>query len=211
MGRAHKVLKFQATAITHRRDRPIFYTPLARSYATDNMSSPFREACFCELAERVAPGFVTDLHIMPGVSAHSNYVAFQVKKRGELDDPYPRQILSAYLSEFPGLSLSIAVDQDVDIYNSQDLLWAMASRWDPAKGLVTISSPGTTFGVTRGKIDRIAIGIDATVPWSNKDEYDRAHYPSDTIDLSKWISEEKIMAARQMQSEYAKILAKTGH
>src|SRR3990172_746186 len=61
MGRARKVFKFQVTAITHRKDRPIFFSPLAHSFEPDYMVAPFREASFYELAHRIVPGLVVDV------------------------------------------------------------------------------------------------------------------------------------------------------
>ena len=50
LGRALRPPRFQATAITHRKDRPIFHTPLAASFENENMAKPIREACFLEFA-----------------------------------------------------------------------------------------------------------------------------------------------------------------
>jgi hypothetical protein len=40
--------------------------------------------------------------------------------------------------------------------------------------------------------------------------YERAHYPSDIVDLKKWFKEEEIKAAKAQQGEYAKVLSKNG-
>jgi len=55
------------------------------------------------------------------------------------------------------------------------------------------------------------IGIDATVPWNDRDLFERAHYPSDRIDLRNWLTEEQIHNALARQGEYARLLAVTGH
>lgn len=52
LGRAGEGFKSQSTAITHRKEKPIFYDPLAHRFETKNLSSPFREACYYEQAER---------------------------------------------------------------------------------------------------------------------------------------------------------------
>ncbi|MDY6864117.1 MAG: UbiD family decarboxylase, partial [Thermodesulfobacteriota bacterium] len=81
MGKAYMHRKFQVTAITHRKDRPYFFTPLADSFETDNMALPWREACFLELADRIAPGLAVDVSVPYGLGWGSG-VVFKVKKRG---------------------------------------------------------------------------------------------------------------------------------
>lgn len=66
LGRAMRVSKFQATAITHRQDRPIYFQELTSYISTEIMSKAFREACFYELAERLFPGLVVDVNILKG-------------------------------------------------------------------------------------------------------------------------------------------------
>jgi UbiD family decarboxylase len=209
LGRAMKVFKFQVTAITHRRDRPILHSILGRSLELDNIASPFREACFYEVAEQLAPGFVKDVHILPGVAASQGNVVFQVRKRRPRDEGVQRDIMAAFLALSPILQLVIAVDEDVDIYSTDDLLWAITTRCDTEKGI--IRSPIRSSALLGAYPSNAGMGIDATVSWGDKNLFERAHYLSDEIDLGKWIPEDKIVAARSLQSEYAKILAKTGH
>jgi hypothetical protein len=54
------------------------------------------------------------------------------------------------------------------------------------------------------------LGIDGTVPYTLKGSYERAHYPSDTVDLKKWFTETETKAALIRQGEYTKVLAKHG-
>jgi UbiD family decarboxylase len=209
LGRAIKSYKLQVTAITHRKDRPTLFTPLARSLEHDHMTTPFREACFYELAERIEPGFVTDVHIMPGLAAHRSHVIFQVKKRRPRDEGVQKELIAAFLASDPLVQMVVAVDQDVDIYSAHDVLWAIITRCDADAGM--LKSPSVRSAVYEGVYPSSkGVGFDATIPWSERDLFERAHYPSDTIDLRKWISEEQIKAAQALQSDYAKLLAKTG-
>ena len=77
LGRAYKFPKFQATAITHVRDKPIFSTPLARSFENDIVYGMFWQACFWELAERLIPGFVTDVNALKGVLGGTGLIIFR--------------------------------------------------------------------------------------------------------------------------------------
>jgi len=185
------------------------FTPLARSLEHDHMTAPFREACFYELAERIEPGFVTDVHIMPGLASHRSHVIFQVKKRRPRDEGVQKELIAAFLASDPLVQMVVAVDQDVDIYSAHDVLWAIITRCDADAGM--LKSPSVRSAVYEGVYPSSkGVGFDATIPWSERDLFERAHYPSDTIDLRKWISEEQIKAAQALQSDYAKLLAKTG-
>ncbi len=50
-------------------------------------------------------------------------------------------LMSALASEYHHPKVAIAVDEDVDIFNSTDLLWALATRVNPEQDVVVI--PGT--------------------------------------------------------------------
>ncbi len=222
LGTALKAPKFQVKAITHRKDRPIFNTPLARSYDA-GLGQSFTEACFFELAERMNPGFVLDVH-MPDSLLWGGGLVFQVRKRGMREEGYQKMLLMNVLGDAfsaYGLRLVMAVDEDVDIYNADDLLWAFATRVELNKDIVRgpIGIGRISFQPQEGAGAAIqesvfegAIGIDATIPLQLRKSvvFERAHYPVDRIDLRKWFSQEQIAAAGNMQSEYARLVAKKG-
>jgi gallate decarboxylase subunit C len=208
LGRAGQVFKFRVTGVTHRQ-QPIYHSILGRSFELDNIASPFREACFYELAEQMAPGFVKDVHVLEGIAASQGNVVFQVRKRRPRDEGLQREIISACFALSPVLQLVVAVDDDVDIYSPHDLLWAIITRWDAEKGVIR---PAIRSSVYSGAYPSSSgIGIDATVPWIDKDLFERAHYPSDQIDLRNWLTQEQTDKALARQSEYARLLAITGH
>jgi gallate decarboxylase subunit C len=214
LGRAWKVPKFQATAVTHRRD-PIFHTPLADSFEGD-LGFPLREATFFELADRIAPTFVIDVHI-PHALTWWGGIIFQVKKQGASDEGIQRNILMAALGDAPSLRLAIVVDEDVNIYSVDDILWAITTRCNPETGI--IRGAGGSRGIpampTERKITGIGgweggIGLDCTAPWNEKWRFERAHYPADKVDLKKWFTEKEIAAIKSQQGDYAKVLAEHG-
>ncbi|MBI4333051.1 MAG: UbiD family decarboxylase [Chloroflexi bacterium] len=217
MGKAIRTVKFCATALTHRRDRPIFFTPLAHSFEGDAGNS-FREACFLELADRVFSGLVTDVNILYAVKQNGG-VVFQVAKKRRADEGQQKTILAAALASTPGLRLAVAVDEDVDIYSSDEVLWALTTRVNPNTGIMRGSGSGAQMilmpmerveGAEAGFRFEGGIAFDATVPLGAKENFERAHYPVDRVDLKKWFSGDEIAAAKARQSEYARILAATG-
>jgi UbiD family decarboxylase len=215
LGRAWKVPKFQATAITHRKDSPIFHTPLADSFEGD-LGFPLREATFFELADRIAPNFVIDVHISHGLTWWGGII-FQVKKQGPSDEGIQRNILMAALGDAPSLRLAIAVDEDVNIYSVEDILWAITTRCNPETGIIRGASGarGIPAMPTERKITGVGgweggLGLDCTAPWNEKWRFERAHYPVDRIDLKKWFTDEQIKNIMSQQCEYAKVLAEHG-
>jgi 4-hydroxy-3-polyprenylbenzoate decarboxylase len=222
LGSAMKAPKFKVTAITHRKDKPTFYTPLARSYEC-GLGHPFTEACFFELAERMNLGFVKDVHI-PDSLLWGGGLVFQVRKRGMREEGYQKMLLMNVLGDSfsaYGLRLVMVVDDDVDIYNADDLLWAFATRVEPNKdivrgptgiGRISFQPQEGAGGTIQESVFEGPIGIDATVPLQLRKSvvFERAHYPVDRIDLRKWFTQDQIKAAVHMQSEYARLVAKKG-
>lgn len=218
MGYAVRTLKFHATAITHRKNDPIFYSPLARSFEGDNLVAILREACFWEMAERLFPGFVVDVNILHGITP-SGGVVFQVKKGGA-EEGFQRNLITAAFAASPTVRMVVVVDDDIDIYSAEDVLWAITTRCQTGTGVIKgaggrriVMFPSDTVGATGEDADFLTeagIGFDATVPVSAKRHFERAHYPVDKVDLRKWFSDWDLAKARVMQDEYGKVLGTNG-
>jgi hypothetical protein len=54
------------------------------------------------------------------------------------------------------------------------------------------------------------IGIDATIPFAAKNDFQRARYAVDKVDFSKWFTKKEIEEMRAQQSEYIRFLGETG-
>ena len=223
MGKAYRTYKFVVTAITHRKDRPIYYPLCVHSYDDHNIDTMVRTATFLELAERVCPGLTVDTNIPMAIPDWGG-VVFQVKKRRQRDEGFVKNILSTALSCSIGARLAIAVDPDIDIYSMDDVMWAIATRVD-AKDDIMIVSPGGA-GQTFQPAERSsagekdwtqtnirfsgAIALDATVPFRYVDAFEKAKYPIEVVDPKKWFSDEQIAKGKAPQAEYAKLFARTG-
>jgi 4-hydroxy-3-polyprenylbenzoate decarboxylase len=223
MGKAYRTYKFQATAITHRADRPLYYGLIVHGMDEHFIDGLMREACFLELAERIVPGLCIDTHIPMGMTDWGG-VIFQVRKRRARDEGLQRNILTAALSISLGARLGIVVDEDVDLYNIEDVLWALTTRVNPKEDILTICEGG--FGQTFQPAERSsagerqwtqtnirfsgAMGIDATRPFIHKDAFERARYNVEVVDLAKFYSPDQIARAKAGQRDYAKFLADRG-
>ena len=223
MGKAYRTYKFQATAITHRKDRPLYYGLIVHAMDDHFIDVTMREACFLELAERIVPGLCIDTNIPMGMTDWGG-VIFQVQKRRSRDEGLQRNILSAALSISLGAKLGIVVDEDVDIYNMEDIMWALATRVNPKDDILTVCEGG--FGQTFQPAERSSAGdrqwtqsnirfsggmaIDATRPFIYKDAFRRASYEVDMVDLAKFYTKDQIKKAKETQVDYAKFMADRG-
>jgi 4-hydroxy-3-polyprenylbenzoate decarboxylase len=220
MGRAYRTYKFQVTAITYRKDRPIYYNPIVHGHDDHNIDSIVREASLMDLADRIQPGIVIDVHIPLGMTDWGGAI-FQVRKRSIMDEGYQVNILHAALAVSRGMRLAIAVDEDVNIYSAEDVLWALTTRTSPER--ISVVAPGGV-GQAFMPAERVAaaetpagrevthrvkfeggIAIDATVPFEFKEFFERPTYPK--VNLEKFFTKEFIEKARARQSEYTRYLA----
>ena len=182
LGRAYRTYRFQATAVTYRKDRAIYYPLIVHSFDDHWIDSMVREAAFVELAERISPGLVIDTYIPLGMTDWGG-VIYQVKKRRKRDDGFQKNILATALAASQGMRLAIAVDEDIDLYSTEDVLWALTTRVDGEKDIQIVAPGGV--GQTFQPAERAAaapgaqwvrseshysggIAIDATVPFDFK-------------------------------------------
>jgi 4-hydroxy-3-polyprenylbenzoate decarboxylase len=223
MGKSYRTYKFQATAITHRKEKPIYYGLIVHGMDDHFIDVSMREACFLELAERIVPGLCVDTNIPMGLTDWGGAI-FQFQKRRARDEGLHRNILSTALSISLGMRIAIAVDEDIDIYNMEDVLWAMTTRVNPKEDILTVCEGG--FGQTFQPAERSSAGqrdwtqtnirfsggmaIDATRPFIYKEAFERARYEVQMVDLKKFYTEAEIARAKESQKDYAKFMADRG-
>ncbi|MBW1997607.1 MAG: UbiD family decarboxylase [Deltaproteobacteria bacterium] len=217
LGGSVKTSGLRVTAITHREERPIFYSPLAHSFEGENLMRPFRAASMYEWARRITdPAFIADVNVLQGQKGLLG-VVFQVSKSKPRFEGYQKTLLYNILTLPEAPQVGIAVDEDVDIYSAEDVIWAMTTRVNPETGIVRGWGDRHRQGNPMEDLSEVSglqgfYGIDATVPFDHplKMVFRQGKYPVDKIDLKKWFSDEEITAARNRQCEYAKVIAKRG-
>ncbi len=220
LGRAYRGRKFEITAVTRRKDKPLYYVPF---FGSMEGIHPFVEAAFYKLSDIIAPGFVTDVSNFLGLTAWSGIV-FQCKKRRRSDEGLQRNILAAAMGAVRGLRLAMIVDEDVNIHQPEDLFWALTTRvnpdtdilrgfagrgqsYQPAERMAAGAGAGT---VTPTSIFEGGIGIDATAPLNAQEHFTRPRY-NVNIDLTKWLTEGEIGKIRANQREYMRWLGESGY
>jgi len=213
-GKAYRTFKFQATAVTH-KDNPIYFAPLAHSQESTYLTGLAREAAVLDVCEKIAPGFVVDVNMLDAFKGH-NGIVIQVRKRRRRDEGLQWNVIEAAFVASRFLRMVIVVDDDIDIYNAEEVFWAINSRVEPTRDLIIntgtrgdATSPIGRGGGTESLGISGKLGIDATIHLAQKAQYQRAEHPA--VDLSQWLTDEQISAARSLQNDYSKILAMGRH
>jgi len=123
-----------------------------------NLSRVPRES---EMAEKLAERFpsVTRLHYPnSGVHFHA-YVALRARREGEA-----RQVMLALLGWDPYLKTVIAVDDDIDVTDDSQVMWALAAHFQPHRDVLVIDGlPGSALDPSAsGTGTTSRMGLDAT-------------------------------------------------
>jgi 2,5-furandicarboxylate decarboxylase 1 len=96
-------------------------------------------------------------------------------------------VAAAAFGAYSWLKCCVVVDHDVDVFNSSDVWWAIATRSSPEKDVLLIHHalgfPRDPFGLHQSKL-----GIDATAPLNQWGEFERKIVPgADDIRLDEYM------------------------
>ena len=180
-------------AVTHRVN-PIMQTCIGPSEEHVSMTGIPTEASILDMVERAMPGRVQNVY------AHSSgggkFIAvIQFKKTVPSDEGRQRQAALLAFSAFPELKQVILVDEDVDIFDTTDVLWAMTTRMQADVDIVTIpgvrchpldpsNDPACSWSIRDHGIACKTI-YDATVPFNQKARFQRAKFME--VDVKKFL------------------------
>ena len=175
---------FKVKAVTH-RIRPIMQTTIGPSEEHVNLAGIPTEASIIQMVERAMPGRLQNVY------AHScgggKFTAvLQFKKLGPADEGRQRQAALVAFAAFPELKNVFLVDEDVDPFDSDDVLWAMTTRMQGDVDIITIPGvrchpldpsqrPAMSPSIRGNGISCKNI-FDCTVPWSEKEHFERARF-----------------------------------
>lgn len=180
-------------AVTHRVN-PIMQTCIGPSEEHVSMAGIPTEASILDMVERAMPGRVQNVY------AHSSgggkFIAvIQFKKTVPSDEGRQRQAALLAFSAFPELKQVILVDEDVDIFDTNDVLWAMTTRMQADVDIITIpgvrchpldpsNDPACSWSIRDHGIACKTI-YDATVPFNQKARFQRAKFME--VDVKKFL------------------------
>ena len=171
-------------ALTHRKD-PILQTCIGPSEEHVNMAGIPTEASILGMLERAMPGRV--LNVCAHRSGGGKYMAvLQVCKKSPTDEGRQRQAALLAFSAFPELKHVILVDEDVDIFDTDDVLWALNTRYQGNLDTVFIpgvrchpldpsAGPEYSPGIADRGVSCKTI-FDCTVPYSQRARFRRAEF-----------------------------------
>lgn len=180
------------TAVTHRKN-PIMQTCIGPSMEHVSMAGIPTEASIYGMIEKAMPGKLQNVYAHP--SGGGKYCAIlQVKKTVPTDEGRQRQAALLAFSAFPELKHVILVDEDVDLFDTDDVLWAMNTRFQGDKDIITIpgvrchpldpsATPEYSDSIQDKGISCKTI-FDCTVPFALKEKFQRAKFME--VDPKLW-------------------------
>lgn len=171
----------KVTAVTTRRN-PIMQTCIGHSEEHVSMAGIPTEASVIDMVERAMPGRLLNVYAHPA-GGGKYFAIMQFKKLVDSDEGRQRQAALVAFTAFPELKHIILVDEDVDIFDTNDVLWAMTTRFQG--DVDTIFIPGVRchpldpsqhpdysykkmhLGMTCKTI------FDCTIPWGQEERFKR--------------------------------------
>lgn len=180
-------------AVTHRIN-PILQTTVGPSEEHVNMAGIPTEASILDMVGRAMPGKL--LNVFAHTSGGGKFLAvMQFKKSAPVDEGRQRQAALLAFSAFPELKHVILVDEDVDIFDTDDVLWAMQTRYQGDVSTVFIPGvrchpldPSQTpeFSHTIRQVGSSCKTIfDCTVPFNLKPHFQRSKFMD--VDVKRFL------------------------
>jgi 4-hydroxy-3-polyprenylbenzoate decarboxylase len=171
-------------AITTRRN-PILETVVGPGEEHVNLVGIPTEASILHMVGKAMPGRLQNVYAH--TAGGGKFLAvMQFKKSIPSDEGRQRQAALIALSVYSELKHVIVVDEDVDIFDTNDVLWAMTTRYQGDMSTIFIPGvighvldPSQDASFSRTIIQRgtsCKTIFDCTVPWPVKDHFKRAEF-----------------------------------
>ena len=183
------------TAVTTRKN-PIMESCIGPSHEHVSMAGIPTEASIFNMVNKAMPGRLLNVHAAP-CGGGKFCAIMQFKKSAASDEGRQRNAAMLAFSAFGELKEVFLVDEDVDIFDMSDVMWAMTTRFQADVDIITI--PGCHCHVLDPSNDNavspsirehgIACKViyDCTVPFALKDRFIRSQFME--IDEEKWAPE----------------------
>jgi UbiD family decarboxylase len=185
LGEAQPALPvIKVTAVTTRRD-PILQTLVGPGEEHVNLAGIAMEASVLRALDAALPGLVLEVYAHRA-GGGKLLVVLRCAKSSERDDGRVRQAALVALAVYSELKNVILVDDDVDPFDTDDVMWAMTTRMQGDLDVVVV--PGVSGHVldptqspeynlrlpARGTTAKTI--FDATVPFRLRAAFERAHF-----------------------------------
>ncbi len=180
-------------AVTTRTD-PIMQTCIGPSEEHVSMAGIPTEASILQMIEKALPGRLANVYCAS--AGGGKYLAvLQVRKNIPSDEGRQRQMALLAFSAFSELKHIFLVDEDVDPFDMNDVLWAMNTRFQGDSDIITIpgvrchpldpSNDPTMSPSIRDAGIACKTVFDCTVPFSEKDRFERSRFKD--VDPKHWL------------------------
>lgn len=184
MDRVRKQPVVEIDHVTHRRN-PVFHALLPSGMEHKNLMGMPREPTIFAAVNDVCR--CRDVYVTPGGMSWLHAVV-QIDKQDDKDGP--RAIHAAFRGH-SSLKHVVIVDEDVDLYDSGHVEWAIATRFQADRDLIVLhdqpsSSLDPSASQTPGQKARTAkMGLDATIPSGDaRSDYEPVTYQR--VDLAQY-------------------------
>lgn len=180
-------------AVTH-RVHPIMQTCIGPSEEHVSMAGIPTEASIYGMVEKAMPGRLKNVYCC-SAGGGKFMAVLQVQKRVASDEGRQRQAALLAFSAFSELKHIFLVDEDVDCFDMNDVLWAMNTRFQGDADIITLpgvrchpldpsNDPSCSPSIRDHGIACKTI-FDCTVPFDQKQRFRRAHFLE--VDPSHWL------------------------
>ena len=171
---------FRVNSIKYKKDA-IYQTIQASSLEDMHLLGLSREAQIFEAVKNNTNCRLKAVSLIPTILN----CAISIEKQFEGE---PKQVISAVFGAYYWLKMCVVVDHDVDVFNIDDVWWAIASRANLGKNLMQVTDirgfPRDPFNIHQSKL-----GIDATAPLNQWQEFERKQVPgASEIKLEDYLS-----------------------
>jgi 2,5-furandicarboxylate decarboxylase 1 len=170
------------TCITHRKD-PIFQTIAGASFEHINLGNVLTREPTLDAAVRKMSPRISEIRIPAYGSGFTVLISMKEPHAGEA-----RTVAIATLASHANVKTAVIVDDDVDISNPVDVLWALSTRvrWDSDCIVVPGAHGSELDPASNAQGVQAKVIIDATLGPERAQRYKKVLYPP--IDLTEYVS-----------------------
>jgi 2,5-furandicarboxylate decarboxylase 1 len=188
----------QITAVTHRND-PMFYTIVPAAYEHLLLGGIPREASLFQSVRQTVPT-VKAVHMSPGGTCRYHAVV-SIKKRNEGE---AKNAIFAALANSFDIKHVVVVDEEVDIFNMEEVEWAIATRFQSDKDLVVVQgAQGSKLDPSTDEGVGAKMGLDCTVPLNSEPmRYLRIQIPGyDDFKIEDYLGQSHVLKAVHIEKK----------
>jgi UbiD family decarboxylases len=173
----------EITAMTT-RNNPIYHTIVPASNEHFLIGGIPREGGLLETMRKTVSN-VRNVRFTPGAFCRFHAIVAIDKKSEE----EPKNAILAAINGSQDIKHIVIVDQDINIFNSRDVEWAIATRTQAGRDvIIACDLPGNLLDPSARNAISDKMGIDATVPLGQYERFAKIRIPGEErISLSKYL------------------------